>query len=156
MRKINNPYDEDINMCFGCGKKNPIGMKLEFLDFDKSVRARWMPTELYQGYPNVLHGGIIAALLDEVGAWYVSVKIGTAGVTSEMNIKYLNPVYINKGSVELEADMSELSGRQAVINCRLYDGNGKACAEAIAIYTIFPVEVAKRKFRYPGKEAFLE
>ena len=156
MRKIKNPYDSDLNLCFGCGKKNPIGLKLEFVDSDSVIRAKWQPSETFQGYPNVLHGGIIATLLDEIGAWCVSVKVGTAGVTSEINIKFLNPVYINSGETELEAEVLNISDRSARISCRLFNGKHKLCAEAIAIYTIFPVEIAMRKFRYPGREAFYE
>lgn len=156
MRKIKNPYDSDLNLCFGCGKKNPVGLKLEFMDSDKMIRANWKPTDTYQGYPNVLHGGIIATLLDEIGAWCVSVKVGTAGVTSEMNIKFVNPVYINRGETELEAEVLDISDRTARISCRLYDEKKKLCAEAVAVYTIFPVEIAMRKFRYPGREAFYE
>ena len=82
MKKIINPYDKDLNMCFGCGTANPIGLKLLFTESDEFIHASWQPTVYYQGYPNVLHGGIIAALLDEIGGWVISVKIGTAGVTS--------------------------------------------------------------------------
>ncbi len=154
MRKIINPYDSDLNLCFGCGKKNPIGLKMEFMDSEDKIRAKWKPSETYQGYPNILHGGIIATLLDEIGAWCVSVKIGTAGITSEMNIKFLNPVYINRGETELEAEVLETTDRIARIACRLYNEKQKLCAEANAVYTILPVEIAMRKFRYPGREAF--
>lgn len=156
MKKILNPYDSDVNMCFGCSKKNPIGLKLQFMETVTELRARWQPSETYEGYPNVLHGGIIATLLDEIGAWCVSVKIGTAGVTNEMNVKFLLPVYINRGEIGLTAEIAEQTGRMAKIICRLYDGTEKLCAEATAIYTVFPVEVAKRRFRYPGREAFYE
>jgi uncharacterized protein (TIGR00369 family) len=156
MKKIRNPYDNEVNMCFGCGKKNPIGLKLQFLETGKELRASWQPSETYQGYPNILHGGIIATLLDEIGAWCVSVKIGTAGVTSEMTIKFLHPVYINRGAIGLEAEIAEQTERSAKIICRLSDGTTKLCAEATAVYSLFPPEVAKRKYRYPGREAFYE
>ena len=156
MKKIRNPYDNEVNMCFGCGKKNPIGLKLQFLETREELRAVWKPSETYQGYPNVLHGGIIATLLDEIGAWCVSVKIGTAGVTGELNVKFLHPVYINRGEIGLQAEIAEQTERTARIICRLTDGTEKLCAEATALYTIFPPEVAKRKFRYPGREAFYE
>jgi uncharacterized protein (TIGR00369 family) len=156
MKKIINPYDNDLNMCFGCGKKNPIGLKLQFEENDELLQATWQPSETYQGYTNILHGGIIATLLDEIGAWCVSVKIGTAGVTSEMKTKYLAPVYINKGTITLKASIKEQKDKSALINCKLYDGLSKLCAEAEAEYFIYPPEIAARKFRYPGREAFYE
>jgi uncharacterized protein (TIGR00369 family) len=154
MRKIVNPYDKDQNMCFGCSQKNPFGLKLQFEESEDAINASWMPVEEFQGYTNVLHGGIIAALLDEIGAWCVSVKVGTAGVTSEMTIKYLSPVYISKGKILLKATIREKKEKTVKISCSLFDGQKKLCAEAEAEYFIFPLEIAVRKFRYPGREAF--
>jgi uncharacterized protein (TIGR00369 family) len=154
MKEIINPYESELNMCFGCGQKNPIGLKLKFIESDDYLIAVWQPTERYQGYPNVLHGGITAALLDEIGAWCISVMIGTAGVTSEMNTRYLNPVYINKGEITLKARIEDHSEKNARIFCQLFDGKSKLCAESVIQYFIYPEEIARKRFRYPGREAF--
>lgn len=156
MKKIINPYNNELNMCFGCGQNNPVGLKLAFTESDNSLHATWQPSEIYQGYPNVLHGGIIATLLDEIGAWCVSVKIGTAGVTTEMNTRYLNPVHINKGAVSLRAEIVEHTEKSAKLVCHLYDGNSKLCAESSAEYFLYPEEIARRRFRFPGRDAFHE
>jgi uncharacterized protein (TIGR00369 family) len=156
MKKIINPYDNELNMCFGCSQKNPAGLKLQFEESEEFIHASWQPSEIYQGYSNILHGGIIAALLDEIGAWCVSVKIGTAGVTSEMKTRYLSPVYINKGIITLKAGVVKQTKKSARINCFLYDGQSKLCANAEAEYFIYPPEIAVRKFKYPGHEAFYE
>lgn len=156
MKKIINPYDKDMNMCFGCGIANPMGLKLRFSESDEFIHASWQPTDNYQGYPNVLHGGIIAALLDEIGAWVISVKIGTSGVTSEMKTRYLSPVYINKGEISLKACIGSQTEKAATILCQLFDGQSKLCAEAVADYFLYPPEIARRRFRYPGREAFYE
>jgi uncharacterized protein (TIGR00369 family) len=154
MKKIINPYDNELNMCFGCSQKNSAGLKLQFEESEEYMHATWQPSETFQGYPNILHGGIIASLLDEIGSWCVSVKIGTAGVTSEMTTKYLYPVHLNKGNISLKAAIAEHTTKSAIINCYLYDGQSKLCAEAVAQYFIYPLEIAVRKFRYPGREAF--
>ncbi|MFO7756725.1 MAG: PaaI family thioesterase [Bacteroidales bacterium] len=153
-RKIFNPYDPEINKCFGCSKGNPIGLKLEFEEFDDYVIAAWQPHEYYQGYVNVLHGGIIATMLDETGAWCVNIKTGTAGVTSELKVRYLKPVFLNKGDIRLRARIIKTEGRYVHLKCELADGGGKLCAEAYSIFFIYPEELAKRKFGFPGKESF--
>ncbi|HVN59398.1 MAG TPA: PaaI family thioesterase [Bacteroidales bacterium] len=153
-RKIHNPYDREQNKCFGCSVSNPIGLRLSFIETEEYIEAKWMPGEFYQGYPNILHGGIIASVLDETGGWCVSVKVGTAGVTSEIRIKYLAPVYINKGELTIRAEVIEKSEKMARILCRMFDGQEKLCAEAEAQFFLYPGEIAKRRFRYPGREAF--
>lgn len=154
MKEIVNPYDKEMNLCFGCSEKNPIGLHLKFMETDDYLIATWKPNSNYQGYPNMLHGGITAALLDETGGWCVSVKAGTGGVTSKMEIKYLYPVYLNKGDITLKAKILEQVEKSVKMNCQLFDGQSKLCAEAIIDYYIYPVEIAKNRLRYPGKEAF--
>jgi hypothetical protein len=84
------------------------------------------------------------------------VKIGTAGVTSLLKTRYLSPVYLNKGSITLKAEVTGQTRKNASIKCYLYDGQLKLCAEAEAEYFIFPLEIAIKKFRYPGRDAFYE
>ncbi|HCC71052.1 MAG TPA: PaaI family thioesterase [Bacteroidales bacterium] len=155
-RKIINPYNPQLNKCFGCSKTNPIGLKMEFEEVDNYIMAVWEPKEYYQGYINVLHGGIIATLLDEAGAWCVTVKMGTAGVTSELKVRYLKPVFMNRGNINIKARILKVEDRHVYLKCELTDGNGKICAESEAVFFTYPEEIAKRKFGFPGKEQFFE
>jgi uncharacterized protein (TIGR00369 family) len=55
-------------MCFICGRQNPVGLKLDFYEDDEAeqVRVAFTVPDEYQGYPGVVHGGIVSAILDEV------------------------------------------------------------------------------------------
>lgn len=154
VRKIVNPFDNKLNKCFGCGPENPAGLKLQFTECNGELQASWQPSEYYQGYPGILHGGITATLLDETAAWFVYSVIGTAGVTYAMNIRYLHPVYINIGGVKVTANLIRIENKNAFILCRLTDGNNRLCAEAEINYFLYPVNIAAEKFKYPGKKAF--
>ncbi|NLE34923.1 MAG: PaaI family thioesterase, partial [Bacteroidales bacterium] len=114
-RKVINPFDANQNMCFGCGPNNSAGLKLSFEEDDEKLYASWQPEMLFQGYINVLHGGIIATLLDEAAAWCIYVKAGTAGVTSGMRVRYLKPVHISKGQVLVEARLVSQGEKNAII-----------------------------------------
>jgi hypothetical protein len=64
MRKQANSED-----CFICGMENPAGFKLSFHEYpDGTVRSSLKIKTEYQGWPGIVHGGIIASLLDEVTA----------------------------------------------------------------------------------------
>jgi uncharacterized protein (TIGR00369 family) len=152
--KIRNPFDTEQNLCFGCGPANPLGLKLTFEEDDEKLYARWQPSLHFQGYINVLHGGITATLLDEVGAWCIYVKAGTSGVTSSMTVRYLKPIYISKGTVSVEASIISLGEKSVKMLCSLFDGEGKKCAEADIDYFIYPEKIAKQRYAYPGREAF--
>ncbi len=143
-------------MCFGCGPANLSGLHLRFEEDDERLYVTWDPEPRFQGYINVLHGGIIATLLDEAGAWCVYVKGGTAGVTSSMTVRYLKPVRLGKGEVTVEAAITEKHERQALISALLRDSEGNVCAEADLDYYIYPEHVARARYYYPGREAFVE
>jgi acyl-coenzyme A thioesterase PaaI-like protein len=55
----------DYQRCFVCGQRNPYGLHLTFRREDDSVVADFLPREEHQGFPGVIHGGIVAAVLDE-------------------------------------------------------------------------------------------
>lgn len=157
MKKVRNPFTgrEGYN-CFGCSPDNPIGLKLKFVDEGEYITATWMPGDEYQGYNNVLHGGIQSTLMDEIASWYVYAKMKTAGVTSKMEIRYKKPVYTNKGAIRLYAKLIEVNRNLADIGVELVDSEGKLCATGVIQYFTFSEKVAREKFWYPGPEAFFE
>ena len=63
----------DDNRCFVCGQDNPDGLRIFFhVDREtRTLRANFTPPAKYQGFKNVLHGGIISTLLDEGAAHLV-------------------------------------------------------------------------------------
>ena len=55
----------DYQRCFVCGQRNPFGLHLVFCIENNTVVADFQPREEHQGFPGVIHGGIVAAVLDE-------------------------------------------------------------------------------------------
>ncbi len=157
MRKILNPYAklEGYN-CFGCSPNNHLGLQMEFYEDGNYVVSNWMPKKHLAGYGNILHGGIQSTILDEIASWVVSVKVKTAGVTATLNVKYKNTVFTDKGKLTIRAKLVEQNKKFATIHAELLNSEGNVCSEAEIKYFIFPLEVAKRKFHYPGVEAFFE
>ncbi len=82
---------ERYGHCFACGAANASGLNLEFeAPEDGSVTALYVPQERHQGWPNVLHGGIVATLLDEAAA-YVAYARGQHAATARLNIRFSRP-----------------------------------------------------------------
>lgn len=55
----------DYQRCFVCGQRNPFGLKLVFRREGDDIIADFQPREEHQGFPGIIHGGIVAAILDE-------------------------------------------------------------------------------------------
>ena len=76
----------DDNYCFVCGKKNPIGLKLDFSFDGKTITTEFVPQKEHQGYFNIVHGGIISTLLDEAMV-KLAIEMGMPAVTARMDIR---------------------------------------------------------------------
>jgi uncharacterized protein (TIGR00369 family) len=82
-------------MCFICGLQNPVGLQMALyndLDNQQVVSSVTVP-EHFNGYPGIVHGGIVAAILDEVAGRAVLVN-GSADdlmVTLKIEVKYRQP-----------------------------------------------------------------
>jgi len=80
------------NGCFGCGLDNPIGLHLDdFAVADGKLTADFAPRDVYNGFAGILHGGILAAVLDETLAWTAMLLEGTFVVTANLDIKFRKP-----------------------------------------------------------------
>ena len=81
------------NLCFGCGKDNPEGMRLKF-HYDKESNkfiAHFRLARRFTGPPRHAHGGVIAAILDEAMS-KPSKPLGIMAPTIELTVAYRRPV----------------------------------------------------------------
>ncbi|MBN2135597.1 MAG: PaaI family thioesterase [Acidobacteria bacterium] len=82
----------ESDYCFICGKKNPIGVKLEAYYETGKVEAEWIPDKALIGWENIIHGGIISAILDEIMVWVPWTVTGRFYFTGEMTVRFIKPL----------------------------------------------------------------
>jgi len=124
-------------MCFVCGRSNPIGLRMQFFaGADGCVYAGYTPRAEHQGFPGVMHGGLVTAMLDEL--------IGRAAIpdnvwcmTAKLEVRFRKPVPIGV-PLKLKGEITKktkrlLEGRGEI---RLEDGT--LAAEAYATYIPIP------------------
>lgn len=83
--------------CFGCGEENSRGLQLK-LKFDpdtKVVYGEYTASQDLEGPPNIIHAGVVAAILDE-SMIMVNKFMDTVALTGELTIRYLQPAFINE------------------------------------------------------------
>jgi uncharacterized protein (TIGR00369 family) len=75
-------------MCFVCGRQNPVGLKLDFYEDHESnqIRAQFTVSDAYQGYPGVVHGGIVSTVLDEISGRAVMMDEGDDRLLATLRI----------------------------------------------------------------------
>ena len=75
-----------------CGDHNPLSLRLDFRpDAEGGVRADLQGGARLQGYDGILHGGVVAALLD-AAMTHCLFHHGVVGLTAELRVRYLKPV----------------------------------------------------------------
>lgn len=73
--------------CFGCGRDHPHGLKLEFReDGDGSVTANWIPSNAWEGFQGIIHGGIVSTVLDEAMSKAVAAA-GEPALTCQLEVR---------------------------------------------------------------------
>ncbi len=79
---------------FVCGLESEVGLKLRFDDDGvDQVRALYTVARRYQGYPGVVHGGVIAAMLDETAARTSMINDRDRFMmTGRIDLRYRKPV----------------------------------------------------------------
>ncbi|MFX1392628.1 MAG: PaaI family thioesterase [Promethearchaeota archaeon] len=103
--KIQKPNDENLNIneipnlwpgtCFGCSPINKYGLKMQVcLSNDGCFSYITIPNH-FCGFDGIVHGGIIATILDEIAAWAILVHLNKLGITQKANIRYYKPVSTN-------------------------------------------------------------
>jgi acyl-coenzyme A thioesterase PaaI-like protein len=79
-------------LCVVCSPKNPLGLGLEFtVAEDGSVEGTFAGSLIFEGYSGLLHGGVIASLLDGAMTNCLFAH-GCESVTAELNVRYRHPV----------------------------------------------------------------
>jgi acyl-coenzyme A thioesterase PaaI-like protein len=133
------------NVCFGCGRDNHQGLKINsYWEGDESV-CFWESQEKYQGRQGVLNGGILATLIDchtmctAMAAAYQAEDRTMESqpiyryATGTISVRYLKPT-LNLKPIELRAKVKQIKGRKVVMSCTaISDGKVTAEAEVIAI-----------------------
>lgn len=115
-----------------CGLQNNLGLKLSFYEVGPGkTRAETIIYESFQGYPGIVHGGVVAAMLDEAAGRTVmnNENPGRLVVTGRMEIRYRKPVptsrllIITGALIEDKGTVSRASGK-------ISDEHGNVLAEA--------------------------
>jgi acyl-coenzyme A thioesterase PaaI-like protein len=106
-------------MCLVCGIENKLGLHASFYELDNhELVAIYKPADEHQSYPERLHGGISATILDETLGRAISIDEETVwGVTVELNLKYKKPVPLDQ-ELKVVAKITRNASR-------MFEGEGK-------------------------------
>ena len=137
-------YDQ---ICFACGDRNEHGLHMRFeRDPDGpegSIICRYTPRPADQGFPGVLHGGILSTLMDEAMAWAMWAKSRALGVTAKMETRYRQRVDAD-AELTVHAVVTEERGRRIQVEAAIAGPDGSVLVESSALFLRLPAEEEQR------------
>jgi uncharacterized protein (TIGR00369 family) len=120
----------DNNRCFVCGMENESGLRLRFSygDDGRTARTRFVPDACYQGWKDLVHGGILMTLMDETMA-KAALRSGLSIVTAEMTAKLKKPGRVGVPLL-CSAEIETIRKRLVYARASICTEDGSVIAEA--------------------------
>jgi uncharacterized protein (TIGR00369 family) len=129
--------------CFVCGLENAHGLGLRFYETQGGeVISEYIVPEHFEGYPGVAHGGVVAAMLDEVSSRAGMVEAPNRFmVTAKLRVSYRKPVPVGQ-PLRLVGRLIRRRGRVAVARGEVHLPDGSLAADAEGMFVELPGPVA--------------
>ncbi|HAA90045.1 MAG TPA: hypothetical protein DCE07_05680 [Peptococcaceae bacterium] len=124
--------------CFVCGDGNPSGLQVRFYHDGNEAKAVFIPDSRWEGYPGVVHGGILASLLDEVMYKAVFASEGNV-VTARMSVRFRNPARVGS-LLHLVGRVGEKKGRFVTAKGEIRDSENRPIATAEGVFCLLSPE----------------
>jgi acyl-coenzyme A thioesterase PaaI-like protein len=129
-------------MCFVCGRSNPVGLYMKFYDDGvDEVVSDYTVAERYQGYPGIVHGGVLAAMLDEVVGRVSMISDAHHFMMSvKLEVLYRHPIPVNT-PLKVVGKITRLRGRLGKAEGKILLPDGTVGCEASMTLADIPKEL---------------
>jgi acyl-coenzyme A thioesterase PaaI-like protein len=124
--------------CFVCGESNAVGLKLRFTTDGRTVQTRFRLRPAYVGFRNVVHGGLLTTVLDEIMVWACAVPTRRFAFCAELTVRFLNPVRPDDEIVATGELLTNRRNRIFGAKAVLTSPSGQPFAEATGKYLPIP------------------
>jgi acyl-coenzyme A thioesterase PaaI-like protein len=138
------PHRENDN-CFGCSPNNSSGLQLRFFTNGEKVVSWLRVPKHLSGWDQIVHGGVIATMLDEVMGWTALHLLKKMTLTKAIAVKFLKPVHVDE-DIRIEGRPFGVKGdRKALMQGFLYNKDNALCAKATGNFALFTVEAMRER-----------
>ncbi|MBU4317980.1 MAG: PaaI family thioesterase [Proteobacteria bacterium] len=130
--------------CFGCSSENSHGLKMTFYTDGLAVFSDIKVPSHMSGWNQMVHGGILSVILDEIMSWAVLNLLKKMGMTKTMTIEFLKPVSIHD-QLRAEGRPIETLGRhEAMVEGFVFNQKGELCAKSKGTFALLSAKLATR------------
>ena len=148
-------YPDELNYCYGCGRRNEEGLKLKsYWDGEETV-AIFNPRPYHIAIPGYVYGGLIASIIDchstgtAAAATYRAEGRGMGTepplrfVTASLHVEYIRPTPLGV-LLEVRGKVKEIKRRKVVVSATVSAG-GEIYAKGEVVAVKMPEHMMPRK-----------
>lgn len=138
---------KNSRMCFLCGLENDVSLKIKWYEDHQAqqVRAAVTVPEHFNGYPGVVHGGIVSAILDETSGRAIMLKSGKDALMVALKLEVLFRCPTPTGiSLSVTGWVIRQSSRRAQVAAEMRLPDGTLTAECKAVIVPPPQDILDR------------
>ena len=131
--------------CFVCGQEHPTGLRARYyLAADGNVRCEFKANSNQVSYAKIVHGGIIASLMDELMGWPICLETNLLAYTGEMTVRYKRQMFVDQVYHAIGFLEEKRPGKKYwEAKCAIADGKGRVLAEGKGRYFLIPAPQTK-------------
>ncbi len=134
----------DGQACFGCGAANEHGLQMKFFTDNQQVYSFLEVPETMVGWNRIIHGGVLATILDEVMAWAAIYLYKQLGVTKSIAIDFKKPVQCGEKITAVAGIDEKISATAVRMSGTISDAEETVCARATGDYKMISPKTAIR------------
>lgn len=135
--------------CFVCGSNNPSGFDITFYYRNGRIEADFIPQERHTGYQNVVHGGLLATLLDECMGWSSILSRRVMCVAAELSVRYKVSAHVGD-RLTVSGQLIEDKKRVILVKGEIMRDDGTVLCTGEGKFIPLPLEEQQRVIDYAG------
>jgi uncharacterized protein (TIGR00369 family) len=126
--------------CFGCGSENHSGLQMTFESNGEQIRTKLTVSQQFRGWSKLVHGGVLATILDETMSWAAIILSKRFILTKQMTIHFHRPVYVGSCLCGIGYIKEKTGERKAIVKGELFDDQGRLCASSEGEFVLYSKE----------------
>ena len=139
--------------CFGCGPENSHGLQMRFATNGTMLRSQVTMAERFRGWSNLIHGGVLSTLLDEIMGWSVIILTGRFMLTRTITVTFKRPVRVGASLTITGWIKERVDDRRVLVAAEIREaGSDALCVAAEGEFALFTQEQFQRMRILPEED----
>jgi uncharacterized protein (TIGR00369 family) len=143
-KKLKELHNSDTHNCFACSPSNKLGLQMKLFTDEEAVYSWTSVPDHMGGWQNIIHGGIVSTILDEIMGWAGLYLLKKVTLTNSMTVDFIKAVHVGE-RLRAEGRVIDFNGkRKASVVGFLYNEKNELCAKSKGDFTALSPKLAKR------------